>query len=69
MYSCGLNESGQLGIDTNSSGVVDVPTLVNLPSELEFIMVKAGSRHSMVIDHSILDEIQIHISNLLQFSL
>ena len=52
VYSFGWNSHGQLGIESaelKTSGVCETPTLVNLPSELEFILVKAGSRHSMAV--------------------
>lgn len=51
VYAWGWNESGQLGIENaqlKTSGIIDSPTLVNLP-DLEFIQIKAGSRHSMAV--------------------
>lgn len=52
VYAFGWNESGQLGVesaDLKTSGIVDLPTLVNLPTDLNFIMLSCGSRHSMAV--------------------
>ena len=53
VYAFGWNENGQIGIEKSDelktpASIVDVPTLCNLP-ELDFIIVKAGSRHSMAV--------------------